>query len=101
MGNNTVAFICKIFSGILLALALLASFSEGFWLFLSAIPVCLLFVAIAEIIEHVHSINTNTYAIYQQISKHNDELSIWYCPKCGIGNDGDSLECKNCGNIKK
>lgn len=101
MGNSTIANICKIFSIILLAFSLIASFAEGFWIFLSAIPVCLLFFAIGEIIEHLDAVSHNTYSIYQQLSKRNDELSIWYCPKCGIGNDGDCLECKNCGNIKK
>ena len=101
MGNSTVGSICKIFSVVLLILALIVTFiGENLIFFLVAIPSSLLFFAIGEIVEHLDAISANTYVMCQQLSKLNTVSDTWYCPKCGVGNDGAAEACKNCGSPK-
>lgn len=137
--NNGVAKTCKITAVILLILAFIGAiiigkvygsyggfdFSITLILWLSSFISCLLLYAVGEIIDQISMSNTNTYMLYQVISKmqskdekdtiHNPTPAAsvksmpyvntashgeWVCKKCNTKNDANVISCKNCGIYK-
>jgi len=75
--------------------------SGGFEPLLICLPICLILFALGQITDHLEAIRANTYAMYLQLTKKPADAGIWFCQRCGIGNDSSSNTCKNCGEEKK